>query len=264
MHWIPRALHSRTASPETLPVPKDRWNQTWRTPCSPHWRTMSRALRAWVATTTPSIDPGIDAFIPGIFSFLYFYKHDPQLIERRLQSKEQISEQKLTVRLLKLVLFVAFLPGLDYRLGWSRTTLDAVPLWLMLFSHALVLGSVLSVVWVMKANSFALRTIRVEVGQRVLSTGPYRMVRHPMYLGSLVMWLSTALALGSYFAWPAFALLIPFYVFRLLNEEKALRRELPWLSRILPPHALPARPLGLVRLEARRSEPCCAGFAQCR
>jgi protein-S-isoprenylcysteine O-methyltransferase Ste14 len=81
----------------------------------------------------------------------------------------------------------------------------------------------------MKVNSFASRTIQVEAGQKVISTGPYRMVRHPLYSGTLVMWLATPLALGSYIAWPAFALLIPFYVLRLHNEEeeKVLRQELP-------------------------------------
>jgi protein-S-isoprenylcysteine O-methyltransferase Ste14 len=167
-------------------------------------------------------------FIPIISASLYLYKHDPQLIERRLQTKEKISQQKIIVRLLRLVLVAAFLlPGLDYRLGWSRTSLGAVPLWLMLLSQALVLGGLLLEVWVMKVNSFASRTIQVEAGQRVISTGPYRLVRHPMYLGSLVTDLSTPLALGSYLAWPAFALLIPLYVFRLLNEENVLRRELP-------------------------------------
>ena len=132
------------------------------------------------------------------------------------------------MRLLEPVFFAAFLlPGLDYRFGWSRTSLGAVPLWLTLLAQALLLGGLFFVVWVMKVNSFASRTIQVEAGQRVISTGPYRMVRHPMYLGSVVLWLSTPLALGSYFAWPAFALLIPFYVFRLLNEEKVLRQELP-------------------------------------
>src|SRR5208283_5466175 len=150
-------------------------------------------------------------FIPAVSSFVYFYKHNPQLIERRLQSKEKVREQRLLVRWLKPVFFAAFLlPGLDYRLGWSRTFLGGVPLWLLLLSQVLVLGGFLFVVWVMKVNSFAARTIQVEAGQRVISTGPYRVVRHPMYLGILVMWLSTPLALGSYFAWPAFALFIPF------------------------------------------------------
>jgi len=181
------------------------------------------SLRFWQGWTFLAL-----LFIPSISSYLYFYKHDPQLIERRLQSKEKISEQKLLLRLAKPVFFAAFLlPGLDYRWDWSRTSLGVVPLWLMLLSQALVLGGLLFVVWVLQVNRFASRTLQVEPGQKVVSTGPYRMVRHPLYLGSVVMWLSTPLALGSYFACPAFALLIPFYVFRLLNEEKVLRQELP-------------------------------------
>ncbi len=70
-------------------------------------------------------------FVPGISSFLYFYRHDPKLIERRLQTKEKISEQKRLMGFLKLLMLVDFfLPGLDYRFGWSRTYLGAVPLWL--------------------------------------------------------------------------------------------------------------------------------------
>lgn len=170
-------------------------------------------------------------FIPSVLSFLYFYKHDPQLVERRLQRKEKVSEQKLLMRVSRPVFLAAFLlPGLDYRWGWSRSFLGAVPLWLILLSQVLVLGGFLLVFWVMKVNSFASRTIQVEAGQRVISTGPYRVVRHPLYSGSLVMWLASPLALGSYIAWPAFALLIPFYVIRLLNEEKVLRQELPGYS----------------------------------
>jgi protein-S-isoprenylcysteine O-methyltransferase Ste14 len=170
-------------------------------------------------------------FIPVISFYLYFYKHDPQLLERRLQSKEKVSEQRLLIRLLKLLFFAAFLlPGLDYRFGWSRNSLGAVPMWLTLLAQVLLLGGLLFVFWVLKVNSFASRTIQVEAGQSVISDGPYRMVRHPMYSGSVVMWLVIPLALGSYFAWPAFALLIPVYVFRLLNEEKVLRQELPGYS----------------------------------
>jgi len=168
------------------------------------------------------------AFTFVLFTFSYFYKHDRPLLERRLRGKEKIGEQKRLVRLLKLVFFVIFLlPGFDHRLGWSRTLLGAVPPWLSLVSDVLVLGGLLLIFWVMKVNSFASRTIEVMSGQRVISSGPYAVVRHPLYLGSLVIWLSAPLALGSYVAWPAFALLTPFYVYRLLNEEKFLRRELP-------------------------------------
>src|SRR5271157_1925819 len=80
-------------------------------------------------------------YVPLLFFFSYLYKHDPQLLERRLQSKEKISEQKLLMRLLKPAFVAAYiLPGLDYRLGWSRTSLGAVPLWLTLLSQALVIG----------------------------------------------------------------------------------------------------------------------------
>jgi protein-S-isoprenylcysteine O-methyltransferase Ste14 len=170
-------------------------------------------------------------FIPVVSSMVYLYRHDPRLIERRLQSREKISEQRLLIRGLKVVFFAAFLlPGLDYRFGWSRRFLGGVPLWLELLSLALVFGGYLFVFWVLKVNSFASRTIQVEAGQKVISDGPYGIVRHPMYLGSLLIFLAVPLALGSYFAWPAFALLIPVYVLRLLNEEKVLLQELPGYS----------------------------------
>ncbi|MGC1647057.1 MAG: isoprenylcysteine carboxylmethyltransferase family protein [Candidatus Sulfotelmatobacter sp.] len=184
------------------------------------------SLRFWQAWVFISL-----VFLPVVSSYVYFYRHDPQLIERRLQSKEKVSEQRVLIRLLKPIFFAAFLlPGLDYRFGWSRTSLGAVPLWLTVFAQVLILGGLLLVFWVLKVNSFASRTIQVETGQSVISSGPYSMVRHPMYSGSVVMWLSIPLALGSYVAWPAFALLIPLYVFRLLNEEKVLRQELSGYS----------------------------------
>lgn len=135
------------------------------------------------------------------------------------------------MNVLKPLFFLAFLiPGLDYRFGLSRRYLGRVPLWLIVVCQAIFLSGFLLTLWVMKVNSFASRTIQVEAGQKVISIGPYSLVRHPMYSGSLMMWLSTPLALASYFAWPAFALLVPIYVFRLLNEEKILRRELPGYS----------------------------------
>lgn len=166
--------------------------------------------------------------IPWGFFFFHFLKHDPQLVARRLESKEQVTTQRRLVRWLKQVFFAAaVIPGLDFRLGWSRSLLVSVPLWLSILADALVLAGLLTVVWVLSVNRFAARTIRVETGQRVISSGPYRWVRHPMYTGSVVMWLAMPLALGSFIALPAFAALIPFYVVRLLNEEKVLLRGLP-------------------------------------
>jgi protein-S-isoprenylcysteine O-methyltransferase Ste14 len=161
--------------------------------------------------------------LPTLFAFAYFCKHDPQLIERRLQRKEKVQEQKLIMKFAFMTCLIGYLlPGLDHRFGWSH-----LPLWLTILSQAFVLAGFLMIFWVLKANSFAAATIRVEPDQKVISSGPYRIVRHPMYLGASVMFLFAPLALGSYFALPVFALFIPIIVFRLLNEERILRQELP-------------------------------------
>jgi protein-S-isoprenylcysteine O-methyltransferase Ste14 len=166
------------------------------------------------------------SFVPGLFAFTYFYKHDPQLIERRMQFKEKVREQKRIMTFVYIAWLVAFvLPGLDHRFGWSHQ-----PLWITIFSQAVVFGGFATTLWVAKVNRFAARTIQVEPGQEVISSGPYRIVRHPMYLGACAMWLFTPLALGSYLTLPAFVLLIPLIVLRLLNEEKVLRQELPGYS----------------------------------
>ena len=162
---------------------------------------------------------------------IYFYKRDPQLIERRLLKKEKIRAQKFVQKLSGLVFFPAFvLLGLDYRFGWTRTHPGPVPLWLTLLALALILGCQLLIFWVVNVNRYAARIIQVETGQTVAATGPYRLVRHPMYSATIVLWLAAPLALGSFVVWPAFALMIPIIVFRLLNEEKILRRELPGYS----------------------------------
>jgi len=80
---------------------------------------------------------------------------------------------------------------------------------------------------VMRVNSFAARTIEVDPGQTVISSGPYAVVRHPMYVGVTLVVLATPLALGSYLALPLFAFVIPVLALRLLDEEKVLRRDLP-------------------------------------
>ena len=169
--------------------------------------------------------------IPMLAASIYFVEHDPQLVERRLQSKEKVGEQKLIMRFAKLIFIAAFLvPGFDFRFGWSRRTFGAVPVWLMIGSGVIALAGYLMTYWVMGTNSYASRIIQVEKDQRVISIGPYRIVRHPMYLGGVISILFTPLALGSYWAVPAFALVIPVIVLRLLNEEKILRQELPGYS----------------------------------
>jgi len=162
-------------------------------------------------------------FVPGLLGFVYFYKHDPELVERRLRLKEKVREQRRIMTFVYVIWLIALLiPGLDHRFGWSHLPSD-----LALASQVVVFGGYLLTLWVVKVNRFAARTIQVEPGQTVVSTGPYGIVRHPMYLGVCATLLFTPLALGSYFALPVFVLLIPLVVLRLLNEEKVLRNELP-------------------------------------
>jgi protein-S-isoprenylcysteine O-methyltransferase Ste14 len=165
-------------------------------------------------------------FLPMPITSAYFLKRDPQLVERRLRTEEKISEQKTIIKWAQLVAFGSLLiPGFDYRFGWSR-----VPLWLAILSQLLVFAGYLITLWVMKENSFASRTVQVEEGQKVISTGPYRFVRHPMYFGAVLMLLFISPALGSWWALPGFLLVIPFIVLRLRNEEKMLLRDLPGYS----------------------------------
>jgi len=168
----------------------------------------------------------LTSFVSALFAFAYFYRHDPELIERRLQMKEEVREQKRIMAFVYITWLIAFvLPGLDHRFGWSH-----LPLWVTVFSQAVVFGGYAMTFWVVKVNRFAARTIQVEPNQKVISSGPYRLVRHPMYLGICSMWLLTPLALGSYLTLPAFVPIIPLIVLRLLNEEKVLRQELPGYS----------------------------------
>lgn len=181
------------------------------------------SLRFWQAWIFIAV-----VFPCGALTWIYLYKTDPELVKRRLETKEIVPEQKILVRLLKPLFFIGFLiPGLDYRFGWSRKLGGGVPVWLVVISDVLFLAGFFFVLWVLMTNSYAARTIRVERGQVVVTSGPYSLVRHPMYLGSIVLLLFTSLALGSYVALPVFALAIPFYVMRLLNEEEILRKELP-------------------------------------
>ncbi len=162
-------------------------------------------------------------FIPMIFVVNYFITRDPGLLKRRMRAREKYEPQKRIQAITGILFFVGFLiPGLDYRFGWS-----SVPVPLILAADTVVALGYLLVFLVFRENSYTSRIIEVEEGQRVVHTGPYAVIRHPMYLGVTLMFLATPLALGSWMAVPVFVLLPVFLVFRIRNEEEVLLRELP-------------------------------------
>ncbi|MDD1673864.1 MAG: isoprenylcysteine carboxylmethyltransferase family protein [Methanomicrobiales archaeon] len=162
-------------------------------------------------------------FVPLIFAVPYFLKNNTGLLERRMKTREKEGEQKRIVLLAVIIFLIGFLiPGLDYRYQWSD-----VPVALGLAADVIVFLGYLVAFFTLRENSYASRIIEVDKEQKVIATGPYAYVRHPMYLGMIIMFLFTPLALGSYWAVIPFLVLPAFFVFRILNEEKMLLRDLP-------------------------------------
>lgn len=164
----------------------------------------------------------LSLIIPMLFVLAYFLKHDPALLERRLRMKEKQAAQKKVILLGYPIYLAGFIiPGLDFRFNWSNVPFEAV-----IISNLIVILGYYLVFLVMKENSYLSRTVVVEKGQKLISTGPYAVVRHPMYTGVLLMFIFTPLALGSYLGLIPFMLTIPLIVYRLLDEERLLGKEL--------------------------------------
>ena len=113
-------------------------------------------------------------------------------------------------------------PALDHRVGWSQ-----MPPYLALAGDGLVVFGWLAIYFVFRENSFTSATVELAPDQRVISTGPYARVRHPMYAGALVMLLGIPMALGSWWGVLVVAVILPALIWRLLDEEKFLARNLP-------------------------------------
>jgi protein-S-isoprenylcysteine O-methyltransferase Ste14 len=161
--------------------------------------------------------------IPMIFVLFYFLKNDPLFLERRTRAKEKEKAQKLIQIVFSLIFLSGFvIPGLDKRFGWSD-----IPINIVLITDIIILLGYLFIFFVFRQNSYASRVVEVDKSQKVITTGLYSIVRHPMYLGVLIMYIPTPVALGSYWGLIPMATIPLAIVFRILNEEKVLSKDLP-------------------------------------
>jgi len=158
---------------------------------------------------------------------IYMALYDKQLLESRLRlgpTVEKRSTQKIIV-IVGLLVYVAAIVIMvfDHRFGWSA----AVPVWLSLLGDALAALGILVYFLVIRENHYAASTVQVAEGQTVVSTGPYAIVRHPMYAGAILVFIGMPLALGSWWGLLCVPLFIAGFAWRLLDEEKFLRANLP-------------------------------------
>lgn len=162
-------------------------------------------------------------FIPMFLAGLVMMVKNPSLLAKRLSAKEKEGEQSLVIKLSGLMFLAGFLlAGLDHRFGWLP-----LPGWVNLAAAGVFLLAYGLYAEVLRENTWLSRTIEVQEGQQVVSSGLYGIVRHPMYAVTLVLFLSMPLVLGSALAFAVF-LAYPFIISkRIRNEEEVLTRDLP-------------------------------------
>jgi protein-S-isoprenylcysteine O-methyltransferase Ste14 len=160
--------------------------------------------------------------IPMTVTTAVLLSRDPELLERRMRTSEKDAAQsRIVARAGVLFLAIMLIPGFDRRFGWSHVPREAV-----LVADLLVLVAYGLFSRVLQENRSASRIIEAESGQRVVATGPYAVVRHPMYGAVAVMGLATPVALGSWWAYIPALLLVPVLAARIRNEERVLANEL--------------------------------------
>ena len=162
-------------------------------------------------------------FVPMFLAGLVLMARNPDLLRRRLDAREKEMAQKQVILLSGLMFLASFvLAGLSFRFDWLR-----FPAWVSALGAVLFLLGYGLYALVLKENAYLARTVKVEAGQKLVDTGLYGVVRHPMYAATLLLFLSMPLILGSL---PAFLVLLayPFLIARRIrNEEKVLLRDLP-------------------------------------
>lgn len=157
-------------------------------------------------------------FIPIFILGIVLLIKSPSLLEKRLNSKEEEGTQKVVVALSGLIFFAGFIvAGLDYRFSWSE-----VPTWAVILASAILLISYALYAEVMRENAYLSRKIEVQEGQKVVDTGLYGVVRHPMYAVTIWLFLSIPVVLGSWWSLLCFIPYIVIIAVRIINEEKIL------------------------------------------
>ena len=201
--------------------------------------------RAWFSLLVLAVVMGLLLFVPaGTLSYWqgwiylsiffgaaalttrYLMRHDPALLERRMKGgpTAQTRPAEKVIMLAASAGFIALLvvSALDHRHGWS-----VVPLGGVLAGDALVAIGFYFIFLVYRENSFSSATIEIAADQKVIATGPYAIVRHPMYASGMLYMLGTPLALGSYWGLVPLAATLPFLIWRLFDEERLLSEQLP-------------------------------------
>jgi protein-S-isoprenylcysteine O-methyltransferase Ste14 len=206
---------------------------------------MTLRARAWLSLVALALVMGLLVFVPAgslrywqawLYLAVFFaaatlvtldlMERDPALLQRRMRggpTAEKEPAQRIIMSFASLG-FVSLLvvPGLDRRFGWSH-----VPVSVVLAGDVLIGVGFFLVSRVYRANPFTFATVEVTEDQRVVTTGPYALVRHPMYAFSSAYLVGTPLALGSWWGLAGVAVMLPFLIWRLLDEERLLARRLP-------------------------------------
>ena len=172
----------------------------------------------------------LSVFLAAVMAItLYLMKHDPQLLARRVRGGPRVEKEpaQKTIQFVAAIAFVIVIafPAIDHRFAWST-----VPPYVSFAGDGLVALGRLIIFLVFKENTFTSAVIEVDAEQTVIATGPYRLARHPMYAGALVMLLGVPLALGSRWGLLTIIPIALVIVWRLLDEEKFLARNLPGYS----------------------------------
>ena len=161
-------------------------------------------------------------FIPMFLAGVAMIRKNPELLRKRLNAKEKQDEQKDVLKLSGLMFLAAFiLAGLNFRFGWI-----VLPDWISWTAVAIFLLSYGLYAEVMRENTYLSRTVEVQENQKVIDTGLYGIVRHPMYMSTLFLFLAMPLVLGSVISFLIMLLYIPIIAKRIRNEEQVLEEGL--------------------------------------